>query len=116
MSCRVVIADNDPAALELLLMDLRLEGHDIVGSAADGEAAVQLCRELEPEILVVDYRMPPGPTGDQVALILRSVLPNLTVIVFSNYSSAEVRRAVRRAGARFVAKGDLHGLRAALRH
>jgi DNA-binding NarL/FixJ family response regulator len=109
-----VIADNDPAALELVLMDLRLEGHVIVGSATDGDTALQLCRDLRPDCLVVDYRMPPGPTGVEVARSVRSELPSVNVVVFSNYSTAEVRRAVARAGARFVEKGDLSGLRAAL--
>ena len=116
MSCRVVIADNDPAALELVHMDLSLEGHAIVGSATDGDSALQLCRDLRPDVLVVDYRMPPGPTGVQVARSVRAELPSVTVIVFTNYSTGEVRRAVAGAGARFVEKGDLAGLRAALGH
>lgn len=111
---RVVIADNDPDALELVLTDLRLEGHDVVGSAADGESALQLCRELQPDVLVVDYRMPPGPDGAEVARRVRKELPAVTVVVFTNYDTAEVARAVRRAGARFVLKGRLDDLRQAV--
>ena len=36
-SAAVVVADNDPDALELLVTDLRLEGHDVVGTATGGE-------------------------------------------------------------------------------
>lgn len=116
MACRVVIADNDPAALELVLLDLRLEGHAIVGSASDGDTALQLCLDLLPDVLVVDYRMPPGPTGVEVARSVRAELPSINVVVFTNYATDEVRRSVARAGARFVEKGDLPGLRSALAH
>jgi DNA-binding NarL/FixJ family response regulator len=111
---RVVIADNDPDALELVRTDLGLEGHDIVGSAEDGEAALQLCRELHPDVLVVDYRMPPGPDGAEVARRVRKELPAVRVVVFTNYDSADVVRAVRRAGARLVLKGELDELRRAV--
>ena len=111
---RVVIADNDPDALELVSTDLRLEGHDIVGSAADGETALRLCRELRPDVLVVDYRMPPGPNGAEVARQMRKELPAVTVVVFTNYDTADIAQLVRRAGARLVLKGQLDDLRRAV--
>jgi DNA-binding NarL/FixJ family response regulator len=111
---RVVIADNDPDALELVEVDLRLEGHDIVGCAADGQTALRLCRELHPDVLVVDYRMPPGPDGAEVARRVGKELPGTAVVVFTNYDTAEVVRAVRRAGARLVHKGELEELRRAV--
>ena len=111
---RVVVADNDPEALELVCTDLRLEGHDILGCAADGEAALELCRELSPDVLVVDYRMPPGPNGAEVARRMRKDMPTVRVVIFTNYDTAEVSQAVRRAGARLVRKGELHQLRRAV--
>ena len=111
---RVVVADNDPDALELVCTDLRLEGHDIVGCAGDGEAALELCRELSPDVLVVDYRMPPGPNGAEVAHRMHRDMPAVTVVVFTNYDTAEVARAVRRAGGRLVRKGELDALRRAV--
>jgi DNA-binding NarL/FixJ family response regulator len=111
---RVVVADNDPDALELMITDLRLEGHDIVGSASDGETALALCRELSPDVLVVDYRMPPGPNGAEVAERMRKEMPAVAVVVFTNYDTVEVARAVRRAGGRLIRKGELHELRRAV--
>ena len=111
---RVVVADNDPDALELVLVDLRLEGHDIVGAAADGESALRLCRDLRPDVLVVDYRMPPGPNGADVAGRIQAEMPAMVVVVFTNYDTPEVRRAVRRAGAHLVMKGRLEELRRAV--
>lgn len=111
---RVVVADNDPDALELVVTDLRLEGHDIVGCAADGETAVELCSALGPDVLVVDYRMPPGPNGAEVARRVRKAQPAVAVVVFTNYDTPEVARSVERAGARLVRKGQLDELRRAV--
>src|SRR5438093_10408930 len=60
---RLVLADNDDGALDLIALDLGLEGHDIVGLARSGEEAVAQCEAHRPEVLVVDYRMPPGIDG-----------------------------------------------------
>jgi len=111
---RVVVVDNDPDALELACTDLRLEGHEIVGFAGDGETALELCRKLRPDVLVVDYRMPPGPDGAEVARRMRREMPAVTVVVFTNYDTADVVRSVGRAGARLVLKGQLDDLRRAV--
>ena len=102
-------------ALELLELDLRLEGHEIVALAADGEGAVRCCAEHRPDVLVVDYRMPPGPDG---LVAGRKVLEAQTagrVIVYSNYVDAAVVQAAEAAGLQWLRKGDLATLRAAVR-
>ena len=42
---RVVVVDNDEAALELVVTDLSLEGHDVVGTCLDGATALDLCTQ-----------------------------------------------------------------------
>ena len=111
---RVVVADNDADALELLELDLGLEGHDIVGAASDGAGAVELCRTLEPDVLVVDLRMPPGPDGLAVAEQLRGQ-PGLRVVLYTNYRNADVARRAEALGVTYLLKGDLRTLRQAVR-
>jgi CheY-like chemotaxis protein len=109
----VVVADNDQDAIDLLVMDLTLEGHTVVGTALAGEGAVELCHELAPDFLVVDYRMPPGMNGLEVARTLRSA-PGLRVVVYSNYHDQRLREQVAGAGATFLQKGQLAALRRVL--
>lgn len=109
MTCRVVVADNDQDALDLLVLDLSLEGHDIVGTATGGDDAVSLCETLRPDVLVVDYRMPPGPNGLDVARRVREL--GLRVVVYSNYHDDRLREQTARAGATFLQKGQLTALR-----
>src|SRR5436190_10781461 len=113
-SRRVVVMDNDEAALELVVTDLRLEGHDVVGTALDGTSALALCRSLQPEVVVLDHRMPPGPHGLEVAQRLAAEVPDARVIVFTNYQEPELVAQVRAAGALYLPKGNLRALRRAV--
>jgi DNA-binding NarL/FixJ family response regulator len=111
---RVVVADNDPGALELVLTDLTLEGHDVVGSCTDGTAALELCVRLRPDVAVLDHRMPPGPHGLEVAQRLADEAPEVRVIVFTNYQDADLVQQVRASGASYLPKGNLRALRRAV--
>lgn len=111
---RLVVADNDSEALDLLVTDLKLEGHDIVGTAFGGERALELCRELSPDALVVDFRMPPGPNGVETTARVHAELPDLRVILYTNYVNPEVARGARKSGAILIEKGNLRALRRAL--
>jgi len=111
---RLVIADNDAGALELLVTDLTLEGHDVVGTASHGAETVDLCLALEPDALVVDFRMPPGINGVEVARQLRERQPDLKIVIYSNYRSPDMAQGARKAGAVLLEKGNLRALRRAL--
>ena len=111
---RLVVADNDPEALDLLVTDFKLEGHDIVGTSYGGDGALELCRELKPDALVVDFRMPPGMNGVQTAQCVHDELPEIRVILYTNYVNPDVARGARKAGAILIEKGNLRALRRAL--
>lgn len=111
---RIVIADNDPAVIELLATDLRAEGHEIVATVTGGEDAMERCRSLRPDVLVLDYRMPPGPNGLEVAARLRRDLPGIHVVLYTNYRDARLRARAKRLGVGVFAKGNLRALRRAV--
>jgi DNA-binding NarL/FixJ family response regulator len=110
----VVVADNDPDALDLAVIDLDLEGHDVVGTAREGTTALELCERLTPDVLVVDHRMPPGPWGVDVAEQVRRTHPDMRVVIYSNYQSEELYRRARACGAILLPKGSLQALRRAV--
>lgn len=111
---RVVVVDNDPAALELVVTDLRLEGHEIVGVATDGASGLDLCLAQRPDVAVIDHRMPPGPHGVEVAEQLRAELPGTRVVLYTNYQDADLVARARAAGATYLPKGSLRALRLAV--
>ncbi len=111
---RVVVVDNDPGALELVVTDLSLEGHEIVATCLDGTSALDACASLHPDVVVLDHRMPPGPHGLEVARRLAEVAPELRVIVFTNYQDADLIEQIKATGATYLAKGNLRALRRAV--
>ena len=98
MVLRLVIVDNDEAVLELLRLDLRLEGHEIVASAVDGNGALRACAENSPDVLVVDLRLGPGINGLEVAERVRR--PGMRVVLYTNYVTSDVVTSATHAGDR----------------
>ena len=106
MAIRVlVIEDNDVFrhALEVLLA---LDGEiEIAGSEAGGDAGLERCRELSPDVAVVDYRL---PTMDrvQVTRLLREHCPEVAVVALTAAAEPREREALLDAGAAFCIGKD----------
>ena len=67
---RVLCADDEPHARESLERLVAADpGLELVGSCGDGEAAIELARELSPDLLVLDIRMPGASGLDVVAAL-----------------------------------------------
>ena len=111
---RIVVADNDPEALDLAVTDLQLEGHDVVGRCLDGASALAVCLEQLPDVVVLDHRMPPGPHGAEVAERLARDAPEVRVVVYTNYQDVDLIERVRASGATYLPKGNLRALRRAV--
>jgi CheY-like chemotaxis protein len=108
----LVVVDNDAAVLELLLLDLGLEGHHVVATAADGEEALRVCAEFKPDVLIVDLRLGPGIDGLEVAHRLDQ--PGPRVVLHTNYVTPAVVEAAHAAGVAVIEKGSLRALRRAI--
>jgi DNA-binding NarL/FixJ family response regulator len=95
---RVVIADDDVLLREGLASLLERSGYEVVGQAGDGEELLELVRELGPELVLVDIRMPPTHTteGLDAARVIRSELPETGIVVLSAH--VEVGEAMELIG------------------
>ena len=105
---RVVIADDVEVVREGLaeLLDALDSGFSVVGTAANGPDAVRLAVELNPDVLVVDLRMP-GLDGITVAIHVGALAPHVAVVLHSGHTDAEFVEDARRAGAfGFLPKGS----------
>jgi DNA-binding NarL/FixJ family response regulator len=84
---RVVIAEDTVLLREGLAGLLEDAGHQVVGRAGDAEALLALVAEHEPDLAVVDVRMPPDydDEGTQAAATIRRTHPTTAVLVLSQH-------------------------------
>ncbi|MEV4803941.1 response regulator transcription factor [Nonomuraea sp. NPDC049421] len=84
---RIVIAEDDPLLREGLALLLRAEALDVVATAADPDGFLKAIDEYEPDVAIVDVRMPPTHTDEGIvaAVEARRRLPGLAVLVLSAY-------------------------------
>ena len=94
---KVLIAE-DEAIIRLDLKEmLEEEGLDVVGEAADGEAAVRLARERHPELVIMDIKM---PGTDGLAAAERIVEEGLgAVLILTAFSQRDLVQLAAEAGA-----------------
>jgi CheY-like chemotaxis protein len=95
---RVLIVD-DAAAMRAALRGL-LEDHGlpVIGEAADGLQAVTMAAQLQPDVVVMDVRMP-GLDGLQATIRITGAHPAIRVVVYSVFDSDATQHAAQKAGA-----------------
>ena len=110
-SVRLLLVDDSEvyrSTMELLLG--REPGLEVVATAADSDAALRACRELDVDLVLLDYRLP-DTDGTAVTSVLASEHPDVTVVCLTAEASSDERAHVLRAGAAAVVeKGDLEAL------
>jgi DNA-binding NarL/FixJ family response regulator len=104
---RILIAD-DHYLIRLGLRSLIAshEGWEVCGEAVDGREAIEKCRQLQPDLLILDICMPKLNGVDAARQILRSK-PNQRILIVTDVDSEEVIRECLEAGVRgWVWKSD----------
>jgi DNA-binding NarL/FixJ family response regulator len=93
---RVLIVDDHPVTRDGLRSALSTSDEvEIVGEAKSGEEAVERVKELTPDVVFMDVRMP-GISGIQATKDIRSVMPDTKVILFTvEESRAAIADAIR---------------------
>jgi two-component system, NarL family, response regulator YdfI len=97
---RVLIVDDHLVVREGLQLILGLEGDiAVVGEAADGATAVRLAGELQPDVVLMDLRMP-GMDGLEAIGHIRAQWPEIAIIILTTYNEDDLLRQGLQAGAR----------------
>ena len=84
---RIVIAEDSVLFREGLARLLSEGGHTIVAAVGDADALVDAVREYEPDLAMIDIRMPPTLTDDgaRAAVLLRAERPELRMMLLSQH-------------------------------
>jgi DNA-binding NarL/FixJ family response regulator len=110
---RILLADDHALVRDGVASLLRAWGHEVVGTASDGEAAVALAVELQPDLVLMDVRMP-GGGGVTATRRLATIAPGIPIVMLTvSEDEADLFAAIK-AGARgYLLKNlEAHQLRA----
>ncbi|PZS34003.1 MAG: DNA-binding response regulator [Pseudonocardiales bacterium] len=114
---RVVIAEDSAILRDGLVHLLADRGHDAVAAVSDGDALRAAVAEHQPDVCIVDIRMPPSFTdeGVRAAIALRREHPDVGVLVFSQYIetryAAELLAGSGRGGVGYLLKDRVADVR-----
>jgi len=106
MSIRLLIADDHLVVRTGLRSLMAGSDVEVVGEATSGSETVQMAKDLQPDVVLVDIRM---PDGDGLSTLSRLKLeqPDLPVLVFSTYDNPTyVARAVALGASGYLLKGS----------
>jgi DNA-binding NarL/FixJ family response regulator len=96
---KVFIADDSAVVRERLTEMLsELPEIEIIGQAEDGLEAINLIEKLNPDVVILDIRMPRG-NGIDVLQNIKKNNPSLIVIMLTNYPYPQYRKKCMKAGA-----------------
>jgi two-component system nitrate/nitrite response regulator NarL len=83
MNYRVMIADDHPLARKAVRLLLEQEaGFEIVAEVLDGEQAIEMCRELQPDLVLMDIRMP-VMSGLEATRKIKQLYPHTRIVMLS---------------------------------
>jgi len=103
-SIKVLLADDNARLRDSLANFLGLWGGlEIVGTAANGNEAVERCSELHPDIVLMDLRMPDSD-GISATRVIHEQYPDIQVIALTSGFLAEAEEAVAAGATEYIFK------------
>jgi DNA-binding NarL/FixJ family response regulator len=100
MKIKILIADDQPIVCEGLNVILKLEADfEVVGICHNGQAALDFCRQIQPDILLMDARMP-QMSGIEATKEISRLFPGIKVLILTTFNEEELIYEGLRSGAK----------------
>lgn len=116
--CRLMIVDDDANLRGVLrdFVELLMDGFELVAEASNGQDAVRMAQALDPDVIMMDVRMPVMDGIQATRRIKQELGLRAVVVTFTSFPWSEIKDAARHAGASLHIQkpGDLHRIQDAL--
>jgi len=97
MSHTILIADDNLFIREALCKFFAQDDFNVCGEAENGKDAVDKAQELHPDLILLDLSMP-VMNGLEATRVLKRMMPEVPVIMYSAYADSATEKAARSAG------------------
>ncbi len=94
---RVMVVDDTDHVRRMLTSMLSLDGFEVVGNAAGGTQAIENVEQADPDVVVIDYKMP-GMDGLDTARGIRAARPDQVMILYTAYIDDKLEKDAAAAG------------------
>ena len=101
MSKTIMVVDDSPFASKQIKDIVEDNGYEVIGYAKDGEEAIELYKELKPDIVILDIIMP-GLNGLETAEILKKQDPAVKILMLSSLCDAGTMEEVKSIGVKHL--------------
>ena len=101
MSTTIMVVDDSPFASKQIEDIVEDNGYEVIGYAKDGEEAIELYKELKPDIVILDIIMP-GLNGLETAEILKKQDPAVKILMLSSLCDAGTMEEVKSIGVKHL--------------
>ncbi|MDB4475702.1 response regulator transcription factor [Pirellulales bacterium] len=102
---RVFVIDDHEVVQQGIAALLSTSRMTVVGKSPSGEQAIEFCRELQPDVILLDIRLQDGEDGLRFIKPLRETCPNCKVIAFTAFNSpTAIARAAAAGATDFILK------------
>ena len=102
MRTRFLIVDDSELVRRSLRTVLQANPEwEICGEAADGTSAIEMFKDLRPNVVILDFQMP-GINGIETARRMAEIAPAIPILLFTQHASADLERHAHEVGIRSV--------------
>jgi CheY-like chemotaxis protein len=114
VTVKVLVVDDTDHVRSMLVDMLELDGFDVVGEACSGTEAVEAATIHDPDVIVMDYKMP-EMDGLTAARAIRDTRPSQGIILYTAYLDQKLEQEARDSGVALCI-GKVEGLNQLERH
>ena len=98
MGKRILVVEDSTMMRRIIVKSLKEAGHDVVGEARSGQEALELYKELQPDLVTMDITMR-GMDGIEASKEIMSLNSEAKILILSNLDEDKYRDEVDKIGA-----------------